>query len=306
MYVCMHIMKVRLIERKIRCYCISDLHTDYKKNMRWWESQTCGSGDHNILIIAGDISHNLSTLRQTLRIANMVYDDVFFIPGNHDLWCSDGFKTSIDKLKAVLDICDETGVLYQPVHYEKQNLVIFPLFSWYVSSWDTEKDIVNPKQTSIMDRWNDFHHCKWPPHIMDIESYFSRMNTENLIVLDCMKNKKKCQTIITFSHFIPRQELLPEKRFLVHSDLPKVVGSNELMRQIERIGPKLHIFGHSHIPMDMVIDGIRYVQWSLGNVRERSLQCKNVSNRGALCVYRDCLIGVVQSTYWGSTINVLG
>jgi hypothetical protein len=87
---------------------------------------------------------------------------------------------------------------------------------------------------------------------------------------------------------------------LVHSDLPKVVGSNELMRQIERIGPKLHIFGHSHIPMDMVIDDIRYVEWSLGNVRERSLQCKNVSNRGPLCVYRDGLIGDVQSTYWGN------
>jgi len=288
-------MLSRLIDKDIKVYCISDLHTDYKHNMQWWEDHPLVSEDHhNILIIAGDISHNLTTLRKTLRIATLVYNDVFFIPGNHDLWCFGEYKSSIEKLKAVLSVCDEIGVMYQPVRYKNQNIVIFPLFSWYSESWDTETNINNPKETSLLEGWNDFQYCSWPT--TDIESYFSQMNVRNIrdtVLLD------ETTKMITFSHFLPLQELLPEKRFLIHSYLPKVVGSNVLMRQIQEIGPNIHIFGHSHLPMDTVIDGIRYVQWSLGNVRERSLQCKPVSRQGPLCVYENGCVGEVVSTYWG-------
>jgi hypothetical protein len=74
-------------------------------------------------------------------------------------------------------------------------------------------------------------------------------------------------TIISFSHFVPRQELCPEKRFLIEPLLSRVIGSNFLEAQIRKIRPTLHIFGHTHIPIDMELDGIRYLQWPLGYFR---------------------------------------
>lgn len=53
---------------------------------------------------------------------------------------------------------------------------------------------------------------------------------------------------------------------LVHDDQPpaQVIGSDPLERQIRELGSDVHIFGHTHIPIDMTSDGVRYVQWPLG------------------------------------------
>ena len=40
------------------------------------------------------------------------------------------------------------------------------------------------------------------------------------------------ETVISFSHFLPRQELCPEKRFLIEPMLSKVIGSDYLRRQV--------------------------------------------------------------------------
>ena len=75
------------------------------------------------------------------------------------------------------------------------------------------------------------------------------------------------QLIISFSHFVPRIELTPEKRFLLEPQLSKVIGSQYLEHQIRRLQPHLHLFGHTHIPIDQEIDQIHYIQWCLGYSR---------------------------------------
>lgn len=91
--------------------------------------------------------------------------------------------------------------------------------------------------------------------------------------------------VLTFSHFVPRQELTPEKRFLLEADLTKVIGSNLLGSQIRSISPDVHLFGHTHIPIDLVLDGIRYIQWPLGYAREHQHQCRSVFENGPLLVH---------------------
>merc|ERR1719424_1384674 len=60
---------------------------------------------------------------------------------------------------------------------------------------------------------------------------------------------------ISFSHFVPRQELLPEKRMLIMADLHKVSGSDHLEAQLRQLMPDVYCFGHTHIPMDLTLDG---------------------------------------------------
>ena len=75
--------------------------------------------------------------------------------------------------------------------------------------------------------------------------------------------------LVTFSHFLPRPELLLEKRFLLCPQLPKAAGSRYLGARLAALRPALHVFGHTHFSMDKTINNIRYVQQPLGNPEER-------------------------------------
>lgn len=92
-------------------------------------------------------------------------------------------------------------------------------------------------------------------------------------------------TVISFSHFAPRQELMPEKRFLIEPMLATTSGSVVLESQVRRLQPDLHLYGHTHVPIDLTLQGIRYVQWPLGNKIERTLQCKSIADGGPLRVF---------------------
>lgn len=72
-------------------YFISDLHTDNVANFRWLKerctSQTLDGtpGRNDCLIIAGDISHELSKLEDTLStLSDNLQCHLFFIWGNHE------------------------------------------------------------------------------------------------------------------------------------------------------------------------------------------------------------------------------
>merc|ERR1712072_42313 len=65
--------------------------------------------------------------------------------------------------------------------------------------------------------------------------------------------------VVSFSHFLPRLELLPEKRYLYFPPLAKFVGSTWLGRRVEQLRPDVHVFGHTHFGWDQEIGGIRYL-----------------------------------------------
>ncbi len=171
------------------------------------------------------------------------------------------------------------------------------------------------------DKWSDFHLCSWPADIsaappsitMDDTSLaeaFAALNEPFLTPLAYGTSTtqvplppsaapvvslpppvphgspllQRDDTVITFSHFVPRQELCIEKRFLIEPLLARVIGSDPLEAQIRRIGPHVHLFGHTHLPMDLTLDGIRYVQWPLGYAHEAALQCAPVHANGPLLV----------------------
>jgi hypothetical protein len=71
--------------------------------------------------------------------------------------------------------------------------------------------------------------------------------------------------------------------------LTKVVGSDFLEAQVRRLRPHVHLFGHTHIPVDLTLDGIRYIQWPLGYSREADKQCAPVHRIGPLLVFDSAL-----------------
>ncbi|KXZ54749.1 hypothetical protein GPECTOR_4g819 [Gonium pectorale] len=82
--------------------------------------------------------------------------------------------------------------------------------------------------------------------------------------------------LISFSHFLPLQSLLPEKRFLTYPNLAKAVGSTYLGERVRRLGPQLHIFGHTHFAWDAVHQGVRYIQAPLAYPSERRFRLRTL------------------------------
>jgi hypothetical protein len=120
-------------------------------------------------------------------------------------------------------------------------------------------------------RWADFTRCRWPPELCKHEDFaalnpasialadfFASLNDDCLAafasetaatadgssgshnssggsVADSCSDSSATTVkpvIISFSHYVPRVELCPEKRFLTEPNLAKVVGSDPLERQV--------------------------------------------------------------------------
>lgn len=237
-------------------FAISDLHSDFRQNWKLIERLSDQDYQNDVLLVAGDISHNLIVVKRTLERLLAKFLTVFFVPGNHELWVSNNESHSIEKFTTIIKICKYLGVKFTP---EKiAGCWILPLFSWYNSNFDS----YNSDYDDELERWSDFYFCKWPVEIQEVDSYFARVNCPFIQEYDA--------PVISFSHFLPRPDLLPSIDFLHFKGLSKVAGSILLERQIRKLNSKIHVFGHSHINCDVQINGIRYLQRALAYPQENN------------------------------------
>lgn len=284
-------------------YGISDLHTDYEANMKFVENLPERSED--VLIVAGDVSDDITRLIETLSFLKSKYKEVFFIPGNHELWInkSDIAPNSLVKLFEIVRHCDQIGVQTEPgkVRCEDgQDVWVVPLYSWYAGPDDDPKNTLycpggatSWKDTTLKDMgWSDAFYCKWPAlkrrpsgSCPSLAQLFADMNTERI-------TRSYDAPVITFSHFVPRPELMrasiqdeteialernimglpspdwKEKEFGTRFNFSRVAGSHILDRQLRKIGSMLHLYGHQHRNRDRTIRRVRYISHCLGNPRE--------------------------------------
>ena len=275
---------------------------------------------YNVLILAGDVASGIRHLESIFMCAKSRYDSVCFVPGNHELWktgmvsgaAARASFDSIDKLKEVLYCARACDVSIGPVRISNSScaIVIFPMYSWYHSSWD--KGPINSwsgsnSDNAFLEKWVDFALCSWPSSLVKMEDFVSTSSAANISLAHAFASLnepflspdtigayplvqhttskpvgntnqnssatlrhhmspmvQEGDTVISFSHFLPRRELC---RYSVEPMLPRVSGSDPLEAQIRRLKPHVHIFGHTHIPADVILDGIRYIQWPLGYQR---------------------------------------
>ena len=230
----------------MRLYTVSDLHVDYDENLQWVLALSRQDYVDDVLILPGDISDDMTLLARVFESLVRTFKAVLFVPGNHELWVDkDDFECSLEKFEAVLELCAASGVITEVYHANKLSIV--PLFSWYDFSFG-EPD------KYLRRAWRDFRSCKWPSHLQDdaaITDYFLERNTSRL--------NTKNDTVISFSHFLPSIEVMPSRIPMHRRVVYPVLGSEKVGAQVVQLNPKLHIYGHSHVNQDKVIDGVRYV-----------------------------------------------
>lgn len=229
-----------------RIWAVSDLHTDIRANREAFERTSLDGYGADTLIVAGDVADQPELLRATLARLVARFRSVFFVPGNHELWVRGEPRDSLEKFRAVLELCAELGVRTAPAR--AAGAWVVPLFSWYEPAFD----VAGEGDESQLEAWADRYFCRWPAGAAPPHEIFLRMNLPHLRGYDA--------PVVTFSHFVPRPDLIPAVRYLLFRGLPLVAGSEGIERQLRAVGSRVHVFGHTHIARDREIEGVRYVQ----------------------------------------------
>ena len=328
-----------------RVVCISDVHTDHAPNNWSWLSSLPPQPE-TLCIVAGDVCDSLDGLAQTLTLLQGKFGAVSYTPGNHDLWIlspaakenfppppppagkrfplggyqspalgqlssdddsgTDGGYTSLDKLLAILELCDRVGVCHGPAVL--RDVVVVPLLSWYIrgdggtaaNGLYRFKKGEDPEMT--MEAWSDNFMCVWPKpgdavgrawgyDHGEISDHLGYLNLPRLALTPALAEDR---AVVTFSHFLGRQELIfesdeermrrqvatgqpasnaPGKRIHdpnVWFNFSMVAGCALIDTQCRAVGSQVHVHGHQHRQRDRRIDGVRYVSHCLAYHNERA------------------------------------
>jgi len=272
-----------------RVMVLTDLHTDRSDNMLWVEQTASRHEEYSndVLLVCGDVSDTDSCLKKTLKALRNSFGHVFFTPGNHDIWVRrderQRFADSVDKLCGVVQFCQDNGIYLAPSRVG--GVWIVPLWSWHHESFDKEPSLHTGKG-SLRRYIKDYTACKWPEGFpgagrdgsIETAEWFDGLNA----LADArLEGCRSGEPTISFSHFLPLQQLMPEKRFLYLQCLPSASGSDPLGERVRQLRPDVHCFGHTHFSWDQTVDGVRYIQAPLCYPSERRRRPGSLSFRPA-------------------------
>jgi len=240
----------------MRVFTVSDVHVDFEPNRQWVRQLSDFDYQHDLLIVAGDLTDDESLLVETLTTLTHKFQWVVFVPGNHEAWVHRSrLSNSLEKFYWVLKTAHELGVITERLTLDGIDVV--PLYSWYDYSFA-------PLNEQLEVSWSDFRLCHWPMPVIDLAAHFHNMNEVTL------RETVDCKWRISVSHFMPRIELLPDYIPKRLDYLWPVLGSTILGQQVERLRPDIHIYGHSHVNTKTIHQGIKYVNNAFGYPNERT------------------------------------
>jgi len=276
----------------MRVWAVSDLHVDFRENQEWIRNVSQFDYRDDVLLIAGDVSHHLELVEAVFDALNEKFAHLFFVPGNHDLWVrAPETSDSIAKFHQLMDLCRSCKVITQPCLMG--DVWVAPLMSWYRFPEHGNDSLFVEKQGEdpSLRMWSDNVLTKWPIDADAVVDYFLNLNTPYL------SDVPNDVPVISFSHFLPRQELIfstvaerqqvrpgardPHPGF----NFSRVAGSSSLDDQIRAVGARLHVYGHQHRNRNRLIDGVRYISHCLGYRRERSWNLVCDLNDGPIQVW---------------------
>ncbi len=250
----------------MRVFALSDIHVDYDANAKWVEQLSRADYRDDLLILAGDVTDRLSLLGWCLDAFAQRFRKVLFVPGNHDVWVirDEGVKHSLQKFEEVRTTVEASGASMRT--HREPGLTIQPLLGWYDYSFGEPGE-------ELRAMWMDFRACRWPENYgpEEIAAHFDARNR-----MDIVGERDPLDTVITFSHFLPRIDLMPWYISGHNRLLYPILGSDRIETQLRRWRPDIHVYGHSHVNRDVTIDDVRYVNNAFGYPGETWIASKRL------------------------------
>ena len=250
----------------MRIFALSDIHVDYDANARWIAALSTAEYQDDVLILAGDVTDTLPKLDWCLNTLANRFKKVLFVPGNHDLWVirDEPHMNSFQKFDEVAAVVKSSGASMQT--FTERGVSIVPILTWYDYSFGEPSD-------ELRAVWMDYRACRWPSDYSekDITAHFSALNDP------FTPNGGK---VITYSHFLPRLDLMPAYIPCVSRQLYPVLGSTRLDRELRALKSSIHVYGHSHVNRRVTIDGVTYINNAFGYPSETFITSKRL-----LCIH---------------------
>jgi predicted phosphodiesterase len=251
----------------MRIFALSDLHADFEVNRQWIASLSTVEYRDDVLILAGDVCDSIQLLEFCMSALASRFAKVLYVPGNHELWVfrDEHPGTSLEKFQQVSRVIEDCGASMQPFHCN--GLSIVPLLGWYDYSF-------GEPSSEVLEAWMDYRACRWPDHLSlyEVTEHFLRLNHGALTVTN--------DVVISFSHFLPRLDIMPNYVSGMTRMLYPVLGSSRLEAQIRQIKPAIHVYGHSHLNRMRTLDGVLYVNNAFGYPHESGITAKRL-----VCIY---------------------
>ena len=247
----------------MRVFAISDLHVDYDENDQWVAGLSTADYVDDLLILAGDVSDMPQRLGRTLERLALRFRTLIYLPGNHELWVvrDRAHEDSFAKFDEVRRIAHESGAVQQVWH--GAGLRIVPLYGWYDFSF-------GEPSRDLRLAWTDFRACRWP------EGMTPALITDAFLARNPAPVAAAHAVTITVSHFLPRIDVMPDFIPPAKRIVYPVLGTRKLEAQLRAWRPVTHVYGHSHVNRDQVIDGVRYVNNAFGYPGETRIAAKRL------------------------------
>lgn len=293
-------------KRPIDIFAISDVHVDVPENARCVRERVddilrrrvddADDGRFRVVVVAGDAGTSERSVETCVEEFSRAFDCVCYLPaGNHELWCagrgddeeeentdastSSYPRDSLGKMWRLIDLCTALGAACAPIQIGGARVV--PTYGWYDDAFASDparRGVYSPLEARF-----DMA-CRWPTFINPPED---ARNSRSPRIGDFMRDVNDGlyarfhhprgdddgattttdfddDVVVTYSHFVPRPEL-----YRGYSNLINVMGSTSIDAAARKWRASTHVFGHSHLNVDRVVDGVRYVQHALGYPHER-------------------------------------
>ena len=248
----------------MRLFALSDLHVDFEENREWVYSLSKIDFTEDILILAGDICDEPEGMKKFFGYILKIFKKVFFVPGNHDLWVlKQPGVNSIEKFEMVMELARVFSISIKTEVIK--NIAIIPLSGWFDYSFGVP-------DSETKKRWSDFYACRWPENFDEKEITRFFINKNDVFLPDNRILKEK----ITFSHFMPRIDLMPHFIPAHKTTIYPFLGSVEIEKLLNTIGSDIHIYGHSHFNLYKELDGRLYINNAFGYPYEKNITRKKL------------------------------
>lgn len=117
----------------LRVFVLSDLHTDYTENMTWVKRISVVKHKKDVLLVAGDVAETFKNFLQTMSLLKDRFEHVFYVPGNHDLWCrweKDDYVRNIYYLQKISWYTNFSTIFVPKLEFFNESHIFFSVLFW--------------------------------------------------------------------------------------------------------------------------------------------------------------------------------
>jgi 3',5'-cyclic AMP phosphodiesterase CpdA len=239
----------------MRVALTSDLHVEHHPEVIPLAAARVRALAPDVLVVAGDVSHDLVTLESALAALKRAAPRLVFVPGNHDLWCGRaGAPSSRERYERVIPAaCARAGCdtpIAAPVTID--GVVFVGVTGWYdyslrnraldgkVSHDDYERGALGRL------RWNDKAHVVWPGddgRLLDDPAICAAQ----VQLLERQLADAGARPTVAVTHHLPFFELVTSKNELPWDFINAFMGSARLGEALLAArNLKLACCGHTH------------------------------------------------------------